>query len=144
MDRTIAFDHKVGFAAVEVNDVIAELMLSPELESKESAITQQSPQQVFGRRLVLTKLAGEGFLSGELKPTPIVSALSHGDRSSHPRQVRELASSRALTPSKLWKKVLDSVFLPSPLGRRAGDEGSRAVVSIEFFSPFSPWEKSWG
>src|SRR6188474_1468560 len=35
MDATIAFDYKICFAAIKVSDVIADLMLPPELESKE-------------------------------------------------------------------------------------------------------------
>ena len=38
MDGTIAFDHKVSFAAIEVRNVIAELMLPPEFEFKELTI----------------------------------------------------------------------------------------------------------
>jgi len=38
VDGTIAFDHKVSLAAKEVRNVIAELMLPPEFESKDLSI----------------------------------------------------------------------------------------------------------
>jgi hypothetical protein len=43
MNRTIALDHEVGFAAVKVSNVIADLVLPPEFVAKESAIAQQLP-----------------------------------------------------------------------------------------------------
>ena len=77
MDGTIAFDNKVGFAAIEVRDVSPELMLPPEFESKDLSIAKQLPQEIFGRRLLLSELASESLLSRELKTTAIVSAFSH-------------------------------------------------------------------
>jgi hypothetical protein len=77
MDATIAFDYKICFAAIKVSDVIADLMLPPELESKESSIPQHSPKEFFCGSLVLPKFASEGFLSRGLKPTAIVSACFH-------------------------------------------------------------------
>ncbi len=79
MDSPIALDHKVGFVAIEVDNVIAKLMLPSEFESKESSIPQQSPKEFFRVGLVLPKLASEGFLSGELEPSAIVTAFFHGD-----------------------------------------------------------------
>jgi hypothetical protein len=38
MDTTVAFDYEIGFVTVKVSDVIADLMLPPEFESKESTI----------------------------------------------------------------------------------------------------------
>lgn len=57
MNGPITFDHEASFAAVEVNDVIAELMLASEFESKESSITQQSPKEFLCCGLVPPKLA---------------------------------------------------------------------------------------
>jgi len=74
---TVAFDHKISFAAIKVSNVIAELMLPSEFESKEASIPQQSPKEFFCGSLVLPKLASESFLSGELKPSAIVSAFFH-------------------------------------------------------------------
>jgi len=51
MDGTVAFDHKVSFAAIEVRNVSPELMLPPEFESKDLSIPKQLPQELFGRRL---------------------------------------------------------------------------------------------
>jgi hypothetical protein len=79
MDGTIAFDHKVSFAAIEVRNVIAELMLPPEFESEDLSIPKQLPQELLGRRLFLSELASECLLSRDLKTTAIVSAFSHRD-----------------------------------------------------------------
>jgi hypothetical protein len=43
MNRTITFDQEVGFVAIKVNDVIADLVLPPEFESREASIAQQWP-----------------------------------------------------------------------------------------------------
>jgi hypothetical protein len=43
MDGTITFDHKVSFAAIKVRNVIAELMLPPEFESKDLSIPKELP-----------------------------------------------------------------------------------------------------
>ena len=59
----IAFNNKISLVAIEVSDVITKLMLPPEFESKELSIPQQPPQDLFGGRLVLPKLASESFLS---------------------------------------------------------------------------------
>ena len=79
MDGTIAFDNKVGFAAIEVRNVSAELMLPPEFESQDLPIPKRLPQEIFGRRLFFSELASESFLSRELKTTAILSAFSHRD-----------------------------------------------------------------
>jgi hypothetical protein len=63
MDGTIAFDNKVGVAAIEVRNVNPELMLPPEFESKDLSITKELPQESFGRRLLFSELASESFLS---------------------------------------------------------------------------------
>jgi len=43
MDLPVALDHKVGFTAIKVSDVIAKLMLPSELESREPTVTQVLP-----------------------------------------------------------------------------------------------------
>jgi hypothetical protein len=129
MDGTIAFDHKVSFAAIEVRNVIAELMLPPEFESKDLSIPKQFPQQLFGRRLVLSELASEVFLSRNLKATAIVSALPHRDQIIAPSASKNVCIE--FLPSPFGRAGDEGlrcgehqvVFLPSPLGRRAGDEG---------------------
>jgi hypothetical protein len=63
MNRTIALDHEVGFAAIKVSDVIADLVLPPEFVAKESPISQQPPQHLFCGCLIFAKLAGQRFLS---------------------------------------------------------------------------------
>jgi hypothetical protein len=73
----VAFNNKISFVAIKVRDVIAELMLPPEFESEDLSIPQRSPEEGFCSRLVLTKLASESFLSGELEPTTIVSPFFH-------------------------------------------------------------------
>ncbi|MEK6337419.1 MAG: hypothetical protein AABM67_21050 [Acidobacteriota bacterium] len=79
MDGAIAFDYKVSFAAIEVRNVIPELMLPPEFEFKELTIPKELPQEIFGRRLFFSELASESFLSRKLKTTAILSAFSHLD-----------------------------------------------------------------
>jgi len=77
VDSTVALDNKTRVATIEVSDVFAYLVLSPELESKESPIPQQPPQESFCSRLIFPKFASESFLTRELKPTAIVSAFFH-------------------------------------------------------------------
>jgi hypothetical protein len=43
MDGTIAFDSKIGFATIEIRNVVPELMLPPEFESKDLSIPKQLP-----------------------------------------------------------------------------------------------------
>ena len=63
MDAAIAFDYKIRFAAIKVSNVLPDLVLPPELESKESSIPEQLPQKIFCGRLILPKLASEFLLS---------------------------------------------------------------------------------
>ncbi|HMH41916.1 MAG TPA: hypothetical protein VK557_00410 [Pyrinomonadaceae bacterium] len=43
----IAFDYQTCFTTKEVCDVITELMLSPEFEAEQPAVSKQLPKQVF-------------------------------------------------------------------------------------------------
>jgi hypothetical protein len=125
MDGTIAFDHKVSFAAIEVRNVIAELMLPPEFESKDLSIAKQLPQELLGRRLLLSELASESFLTRDLKATAIVSAFSHRDLI-----IASLASKRFCMES----------FSLLPFGRRAGDEGLASGIYFSYLSsPGGEW-----
>jgi hypothetical protein len=47
------------FVAIEIRNVVAELVLSPEFESHHLSITKQLPQQGLGARLLFAQLAGE-------------------------------------------------------------------------------------
>ena len=58
---TVAFNNKISFVAVKVSNVIAELMLPPEFEAKQSTIAQQSPKEFFRGRLVFPKFTSESF-----------------------------------------------------------------------------------
>ena len=57
MNRTITFDYQLCFSTKEISNVVANLMLSPEFESEESAIAEQVPEQNFSRCLALSQVA---------------------------------------------------------------------------------------
>ena len=44
MNPTIALDYKLGFVTIEVGNIVSELMLSAELESKQATVAQAFPQ----------------------------------------------------------------------------------------------------
>jgi len=47
MNRAIAFDYQICFTAIEVCDVISELMLPPEFQTQELTISQELPEFSF-------------------------------------------------------------------------------------------------
>ena len=51
---SIAFDHQICFTTKEIRDVITDLMLPPEFEAEQLAISKQLPKQVFSRRLLFS------------------------------------------------------------------------------------------
>jgi len=44
MNRAIALDYEMSFMTIEVHNVVAELMLSPEFESEQLTLPQKVPQ----------------------------------------------------------------------------------------------------
>lgn len=59
MYAAVAFNDQLGFTAVEVSHVIAELMLPSEFETQEAAISQQLPQEFLCGRLTLSQFTSK-------------------------------------------------------------------------------------
>ena len=70
--RTVAFDDELGVMAVEVAEVIAELMLATELGIAELAVTQEFPKQILGGCLLLPHLTREFEQAREIVASPVV------------------------------------------------------------------------
>jgi hypothetical protein len=58
VNRAVTFDYKMSFMAIEVCDVVSELMLPPELETLQLTFSQKLPQKRFGSCLLRPQLAG--------------------------------------------------------------------------------------
>jgi hypothetical protein len=56
VDRAIALNHQRCLIAIEVRNVITELVLSPELASMQLPIAEKLPQQIFCRRFFIAQL----------------------------------------------------------------------------------------
>ena len=52
MNRAIAFNYQRSLSTIEIDDIVTELVLSPEFKSVKLAITQKLPKHVFGQGLI--------------------------------------------------------------------------------------------
>ena len=69
----IEFHRQFSLMAVEVENVIANLVLPPELEPHKPAIADQFPEQLFCRGLLHAQLTGTVNQSGKVISAPIVA-----------------------------------------------------------------------
>jgi len=56
VDGSVKLDNYLEFMAVEIDDVVSDLMLSAKLEVIDLSISRQFPESIFGRGLVISKL----------------------------------------------------------------------------------------
>ena len=73
----IDLQHKLLLVAVEVHDVVPDLMLPPELQAQELPIPQQLPHQLLGRRLKASQLPRVFDQCGN-REAPAIMALTPG------------------------------------------------------------------
>ena len=108
MNRAVAFDYQICFAAVEVGDVVSELMLPPEFQAQQLTISQELPEYSFRKGLFGSQPAGKTRHSGRLITATILSGFLH-QRSSTETQKVNKKTIVVLKPSSPG---------PSPRGRR--------------------------
>ncbi len=85
MRLAIEFDREFLFVAVEIQNVVAKLVLAAELEFTTLPVTEQFPEQFFGRRLFLPQFTRSFLQPGEIKSTAKVpTPFSHMLRALSP------------------------------------------------------------
>jgi hypothetical protein len=67
----------IALRAIEIRNVVAELVLSPEFESHHLSITKQLPHQGPGARLLFAQLAGEVRQAGHVITASVMFGLVH-------------------------------------------------------------------
>ena len=64
MNCSITLNYQLRFVAIEIRNIIAELMLPPKFESHQLPVSKKLPQQGLGARLLFAQLAGQVSQTG--------------------------------------------------------------------------------
>lgn len=82
MHSAITLNCKTGFSTKEIDYVITELVLAPELDPEKLTISEKLPKKRFSRCLPVSKLARSFNHTGELIATAILSFAFHAGKGS--------------------------------------------------------------
>ena len=72
----VHFHNEPLFVTVEVHKPVTDLMLAAEFQLGQLAVANKFPQQIFGRRLLLSQFARPFNEAGEVKAAPIMRCLA--------------------------------------------------------------------
>jgi hypothetical protein len=72
VNTAVGFHYELGLLAIEISEVVANLMLSTELQSKKTPTAQQLPQNFLRRGIRLPQFTRPFDQPGELKPASVM------------------------------------------------------------------------